>query len=100
MKETACQIYSLVEATEMNYNLESMTKSEGHDYVTAKLKVVGCTQTVFEENALESIPNAYNDTLRMINKLCNASLLIRNNSNLNIITANAFMQAINDCELG
>ena len=37
---------------------------------------------------------------RMINKLCNASLLVGNSSNLNIITTDAVMQAINDCELG
>ena len=30
----------------------------------------------------------------------NASLLVGNSSNLNIITADAVMQAINDCELG
>lgn len=35
-----------------------------------------------------------------LNKLCNASLLVGNSANLNIITADAVMQAINDCELG
>ena len=69
-------------------------------YVTSKLKGAGCTQTVFEENALEAILNAANGTPRMINKLCNASLLVGNSSNLNIITTDAVMQAINDCELG
>lgn len=53
----------------MNYNLEGMTKAEGHSYVTAKLNGAGCTQTVFEENALEAILNAANGTPRMINKL-------------------------------
>ncbi len=84
----------------MNYNLEGMSKTEGHDYITAKLKGAGCTQTVFEENALEAILNAANGTPRMINKFCNASLLIGNSSNLNIINTDAVMQAINDCELG
>ena len=82
----------------MNYNLEGMTKAEGHSYVAAKLNGAGCTQTVFEDNALEAILNAANGTPRMINKLCNASLLVGNSSNLNIITADAVMQAINDCE--
>ena len=84
----------------MNYNLEGMTKAEEHSYINAKLKGAGCTQTVFEENALEAILNAANGTPRMINKLCNASLLVGNSANLNIITADAVMQAINDCELG
>ena len=49
---------------------------------------------------LEGILNAADGTPRVINKLCNASLLIGNSSNLNIINTNAVMQAINDCELG
>ena len=84
----------------MNYNLEGMSKTEGHAYVTVKLIGTGCSQTIFEENALEAILNAANGTARMINKLCNASLLVGNSSNLNIITTDAVMQAINDCELG
>lgn len=68
--------------------------------MTAKLKGAGCNQTAFEENALEAILNAANGTPRMINKLCDASLLVGNSSNRNIITTDAVMQAINDCELG
>ena len=84
----------------MNYNLEGMSKAAGLTYVEAKLRGAGCTQTVFETNALEAILNASNGTPRMINKLCNASLLVGNSSNLNIINTEAVMQAINDCELG
>jgi hypothetical protein len=36
----------------------------------------------------------------MISKLCNASLVIGNSQNQNIITAETVMQAINDCTLG
>ena len=84
----------------MNYNLDGLSKEEGRAYVLEKLKGAGCMQTVFEDNALEAILNAANGTPRMINKLCNASLLIGNSTNLNIITADAVMQAISDCELG
>lgn len=84
----------------MNYNLDGMSKEEGRCYIQEKLKGAGCTQTVFEDNALEAILNAANGTPRMVNKLCNASLLIGNSSGLNIITADAVMQAISDCELG
>uniref|UniRef100_UPI0040565BD8 ExeA family protein n=1 Tax=Acetatifactor sp. TaxID=1872090 RepID=UPI0040565BD8 len=84
----------------MNYNLEGMTKEEGRTYIQAKLKDAGCTQTVFEDAAIEAVLNAADGTPRIINKLCNASLLIGNSSNLNIINTDAVMQAINDCELG
>lgn len=47
-----------------------------------------------------AILNAADGTPRVINKLCNASLLIGNSSNTNIINTDTVMQAINDCELG
>ena len=83
----------------MNYNLEGMSKTEGRSYIESKLKGAGCTQTIFDDNAIEAILNAANGTPRMINKFCNASLLIGNSSNVNIITADTVMQAISDCEL-
>lgn len=84
----------------MNYNLDGLSKEEGRMYIQEKLKGAGCTQTVFEENAVEAVLGAANGTPRMINKLCNASLLIGNSANLNIITADAVMQAVSECELG
>lgn len=60
----------------------------------------GRTHAVFEDAAIEAVLNAADGTPCVINKLCSASLLIGNSSNLNIINANAVMQAINDCELG
>lgn len=84
----------------MNYNLDGLSKEEGKGYVSTKLKGAGCDQPVFDENALEAILNAANGTPRIINKLCNASLLIGNSRNLNIINADAVMQAVSDCELG
>lgn len=84
----------------MNYNLEGLSKEEGRRYIQEKLKGAGCTQAVFEENAVEAVLNAANGAPRMINKLCNASLLIGNSKNQNIVTADAVMQAVSDCELG
>lgn len=84
----------------MNYNLDGLSKEEGRGYIKDKLKGAGCTQTVFEDNAIEAILNAANGTPRMINKLCNASLLIGNSANRNIVTADEVMQAISECELG
>lgn len=46
----------------MNYDLEDMSKVEGHSYVEANLKGTGCTQTVFEEKSLETILNTANET--------------------------------------
>ena len=84
----------------MNYNMEGMTKEEGRTYIHAKLKGAGCTQPVFDDAAIEAILNAADGTPRIISKLCNSSLLIGDTKDLNIITPNVVMQAVNECELG
>ena len=84
----------------MNYNLEGLTKEEGREYIEKKLAGAGCHQAVFDESAVEAILNAADGTARMINKFCNASMVIGNSQNLNLITMDTVMQAVNECTLG
>lgn len=84
----------------MNYNMEGLSKEEGRQYIREKLHGAGCRQTVFDDNALEAILNAADGTPRIINKLCNASLLIGESCKTEEISSDIAMQAINDCELG
>lgn len=84
----------------MNYNLDGISKEEGRTYISEKLKGAGCNQTIFEEAAVEAILNAADGTPRMINKYCNASMLIGDSKKADFITTDIVMQAINDCELG
>lgn len=84
----------------MNYNLEGVSKEEGRQYIREKLAGAGCRQTVFEDGAIEAILNAADGTPRMINKLCNASMLIGDSKKSDLITTDIAMQAVNDCELG
>lgn len=80
----------------MNYNLDGFTKDEGREYIEKKLKGAGCCQPVFEDSAIEAILNASDGTARVINKLCNSSLVIGHSIGQNLITADTVMQAIND----
>ena len=80
----------------MNYNLDGLTKEEGREYIRTKLKGAGCNQPVFDEEAVEAVLNAADGTARMISKLCNASLVIGHSRNINLISAEIMMQAIND----
>jgi len=84
----------------MNYNIDAYTKEEGRDYIKAKLKGAGCTQTVFDDPAIEAILNAADGTARMISKLCNAALVIGNSQSQNLVTVETVMQAINESTLG
>ncbi|MEG0355493.1 MAG: AAA family ATPase [Lachnospiraceae bacterium] len=83
----------------MNYEIGGLTKEEGREYILEKLKSAGCSQSVFEDNAIEAILNAADGTPRVINKLCNASLLIGDSACSNLITSDIVMRSVNDSEL-
>ena len=83
----------------MNYELGGLSKEEGRLFIAEKLKGAGCSQTVFEDNAMEAVLNAADGTPRIINKLCNASLLIGDSTQSDLITTDIVMKAVNDSEL-
>jgi len=84
----------------MNYNLEGLNKEEAKDYILRMLKEAKAHITVFSENALEAIVNAGNGVPRIINKICNASLLIGHNRGIDEINSEIVMMAIDEIELG
>ena len=84
----------------MNYNIDGYTKEEGRSYIEWKLKKAGCIDPIFDEAAIEAILNASDGTARIINKLCNASLVIGHSQSVNQVTSDIVMQAINDSTLG
>ena len=84
----------------MNYNIDGFSKEEGRAYIELKLEKAGCTDAIFDESAMEAILNASDGTARVINKLCNASLVIGHSQSVNRISADIVMQAINDNTLG
>lgn len=84
----------------MNYHLDGLSKEEGRTYISEKLRGAGCSQPVFEDAAAEAVLNAADGIPRVINKLCNASLLIGGVKEADLVTADIVMQAVGDCELG
>ena len=83
----------------MNYNLDGLSKEEAKNYILEMLKEAKSHVTVFSENALEAIVNAGNGIPRIINKICDASLLIGHNRDIDEINADIVMMAVDDIEL-
>ena len=83
----------------MNYHLERLSKEEGHSYITNALKIARCTQSVFEEAALEAILNTAGGLIRVINKICDSCLFIGDATKAPNITADIVMSAVNEIEL-
>lgn len=84
----------------MNYHMGGVAKEEGRIYIRKKLEGAGSHDTVFDENAVEAILNAANGTPRIINKLCNRSLMIGASQNQGIIDAEIVRKAVEDTQLG
>lgn len=84
----------------MNYKVESLSREESRKYIQEKLEGAGCYQHVFENNAIEAVVNASKGVPRIIDKICNTSLLLANQKNINIIDVDTVMAAANEQELG
>jgi type II secretory pathway predicted ATPase ExeA len=83
----------------MNYEVSPLTVEEAKSYILEKMKTTNCHQEVFEKNALEAIAGAANGIPRMIDKIVNASLMIGNAKNQNIIISDTVMEAVNEIQL-
>lgn len=84
----------------MNYHMEGLTKEESRQYILTKLSGARCTGQVFNENALEALANAANGVPRILNKLCNACLMIGATRGASFIDEEIVLQAVEDCRLG
>ena len=91
---------SLRQRIVMNYHMTGISKEEGRKFIIRKLEGAGSRQAVFEANAVEAVLNAANGTPRMINKICNRSLLIGASLNQDTINADTVRKAIEDNQLG
>ena len=91
---------SLRQRVVMNYHMTGITKEEGRKYIMHKLEGAGSRQTVFDANAVEAVLNAANGTPRMINKICNRSLMVGASQNQDTIDADTVRKAIEDSQLG
>jgi len=83
----------------MNYQLDNLDREGSKKYILRKLEGAGCHQTVFEEQALETVINACNGVPRKINQMCNQCLLIGNNQNKNMIDIDVVMDAADEAEV-
>ena len=83
----------------MNYNLDGISKEEAREYISSKLSGAGGDISIFDDNAIEAIINGSDGTPRLINKLCNQSMMIAALSGLKTVSSESVMNAINECEL-
>jgi type II secretory pathway predicted ATPase ExeA len=59
----------------MRIALKSFTEEDAHDYILHRLKVAGCTKTIFSENAINAVYCYSKGRPRLINTICDNCLL-------------------------
>jgi len=83
----------------MNYKMNNLNKEDGRIYIQSRLHGAKCSQTVFDEQALETILNASNGVPRIINKIADMCLIIGNEHQSEIINSDIAMKAVDEIEL-
>jgi type II secretory pathway predicted ATPase ExeA len=84
----------------MNYHMEGLNKEEAKNYIQEKLRLCKAHPGIFSESAIEAIVNTAGGVPRIINKLCDASLVIGHNKNASEINQDIVMLSISETELG
>ena len=83
----------------MNYNMDSLNKTDAKEYIAGKLSQAGRKDSFFEDASLEAVINSAQGKPRLINKYCSSCLRLAAMNNEQIITTDTVMKAVNDCEL-
>jgi type II secretory pathway predicted ATPase ExeA len=83
----------------LNYTFHGLEKTELKEYVTSQLKLVGVTDPLFTEDALELVYSTTNGLVRKINNLLTMALLIGSQKQVRTIDAELVYAAQQETDL-
>ena len=84
----------------ISYNFTGINKTELENYIKSRLSIAHGNQDIFTPQAIESIYNSSNYSLRVANNIITKSLLLATSKQVNIIDDNIVLEAYNDLALG
>lgn len=84
----------------VSYNLVGISKNELNDYIKTRIEIAHGNKGIFNEQAIESIWNSCNGSLRIINNIITKSLIIAFNKEQNVIDTEIILEAVNELALG
>ncbi len=83
----------------ISYNLTGISKEELENYIKTRLTLAHGNTDIFTPQAIESIYNSSNRSLRVVNNIITKSMIIASKKNQNIIDDNIIMEVYNDLAL-
>ena len=83
----------------MRYKLQSFEESTTEEYIKFRLKIAGCSSELFTKDALEAVHNYSHGIPRLINTICDNSLLEEKKKKKLRIDASIIKEVVNDLGL-
>jgi len=83
----------------MKYNFEGMTQKVIKEYVSDRLKLVKSREDIFTEDAIKSMANIVNGSIRKLNLIIERALIIGALDKVTNINSEIIMKAVNDISL-
>ncbi|MDF2701048.1 MAG: ATPase [Haloplasmataceae bacterium] len=83
----------------INYSFTGISKEELKEYIQSRLKIAGCNNEIYNNNAIEAIYGCCNGSIRKINNLLEKCLIIGTQQAKQIIDTEIVMGAQNEVEI-
>lgn len=83
----------------INYSMKGLSRDESRDYIVSRLKLAGCSEPIFTDNAFELIFTSTNGYLRKINTLTKMALIEGANQQSKTIDNDIVFQVLNELDI-
>lgn len=83
----------------MNYEFKGLSKEDIRGYITDRLKLVNVREDIITENAIATLPNLVNGSIRKLNLIIERALIIGAIEKAEKIDNELIMKAVNDISL-
>lgn len=84
----------------ISYNFVGISKEEIENYINSRISIAHGNNNIFTFQAIESIYNSCNGSIRIVNNIITKALIIASSKEKNIIDENIILEAYNDLALG
>ncbi len=84
----------------ISYNFSGISRDEIEDYINSRFKLAHGNENILTKEAIESVYNSCNNSIRIVNNIITKALIIASSKNSNIIDNNIIIEAYNDLALG
>lgn len=89
----------LKERIVMNYEFKGLNTTDIQEYILDRLKLVNIESEIFSTDAIKSLPNLVNGSIRKLNVLLERALILGAIEKVEIINSELIMKASNDISL-